>query len=471
MDNILMTFSRLSRTLGARLISFQDSPGGFSSVSVDSRTAVPLSLFVALAGDSRDGHAYVGAAFRAGAAAAMVAEARMGDFPLEGEARKARGVLVVVRDTLEGFQKAAAAYLEGFPRLLRIGITGSSGKTTTKEIAAAIISREKTVVMNRGNLNSETGLPLSVFAVRSGHEVGIFEMGMNRKGEIAELAAVLRPHIALVTNIGSAHIGILGSRGGIAQEKKAIFSRFTGNETALIPEDDDYRDFLAEGVRGRVRFFGPKSFAEMGEPRDLGLDGAEFIWEGTRVRFGIPGRHNIKNALAAAAIAREIPVGAGAVRRGLEAVKPLFGRSEILRGPVTVIRDCYNANPESAAGAVAFCDELEWPGRRIYVIGSMLELGDLSPEAHRGLGRILAASRADMVFLFGAETAAAAEILQGGARGIPFFHTGSMEVLSRAIGDFVRPGDLVLLKGSRGCALERLAEAINPGTPAERGVV
>ena len=136
-----------------------------------------------------------------------------------------------------------------------------------------------------------------------------------------------------------------------------------------------------------------------------------------------------------------------------------------------MIRDCYNANPESAAEAVAFCDELEWPGRRIYVIGSMLELGGLSPEAHRVLGRILAASRADMVFLFGAETAAAAEILGGGGRGIPFLHTGAMEVLSRAVSGFVRPGDLVLLKGSRGCALEQIAEALNPGTPAEKGAV
>jgi UDP-N-acetylmuramoyl-tripeptide--D-alanyl-D-alanine ligase len=469
---LLMDFHRISQATGGRLVSFSPGAGGFSSVSVDSRTLSPGALFVALPGSSQDGHAYVGAAFKAGAAAALVSRTTPA---LEEAARNARAILVVVENTLKSLRETARAYLEGFPSLLKIGVTGSSGKTTTKEIAAAMIGREKSVVLNPGNLNSETGLPLAVFAVRPHHEVGVFEMGMNRKGEIAELAGVLKPRIALITNIGSAHIGILGTLGGIAQEKKAVFSEFRGTEVALIPADDPYGDFLARGVRGRVCRYGEKGFPELGRVRDLGLEGWELAWEGVPVRFRLPGRYNLKNALAAAAIAREIPVSAGGIREGLAAVSPLFGRGEILPGPVTVFRDCYNANPESAAEAIGFCDGLPWPGRRIYIIGSMLELGGQSRSAHEKIGRLLAASRADMICLFGAETGAAAEVLEqarGEGRDIPFFHTDDMDELSRAAEDCIRPGDLVLLKGSRGCALEGLTGVIQAaGKTAEKGAV
>jgi UDP-N-acetylmuramoyl-tripeptide--D-alanyl-D-alanine ligase len=452
----------------------EKTPGasrGFSSVAVDSRAVIPGTLFAALKGAVQDGHRYVEAAFKAGAAAALVARSCFEDpgYALAEAARRAGGILLVVEDTLKGLQDAAAAYLDRFPKLLRIGITGSSGKTTTKEIAAAMIGRERAVVLNPGNLNSETGLPLAVFGIRSDHTVGIFEMGMNRKGEIGELAAVLKPQIALITNIGTAHIGMFGNKGAIAREKKDIFSQFRGNETALIPEDEDCRDFLAADLRGRVRFYGPRAFEELGEIRDRGLEGMDITWAGTAVHFGLPGRYNLKNALAAAAIAREVPVSPAAVREGLAGVKPLFGRSEILKGPLTVIRDCYNANPESAAEALAFCDGLSWPGRRVYVMGSMMELGDRSGEAHENLGRLLAASRADRIYLYGKETRAAAEVLEKSSPKVraAYFYTESMEELSRSVGTYVCPGDLVLLKGSRGCALEGLTGVLTGCGPED----
>jgi UDP-N-acetylmuramoyl-tripeptide--D-alanyl-D-alanine ligase len=456
-----MDFTGLSRSLGAGHLSFAGEGAGFSSVSVDSRTVQEGALFVALAGSSSDGHHFVEAAFRAGAAAAMVESSQLENRNLAGIAKSMGRDLVVVDNTLRGLQAAARVYLERFPALLKIGITGSSGKTTTKEIAAAIIREEKNTVMNSGNLNSQTGLPLSVFEVRSGHEVGIFELGMNRKGEIAELAAVLKPNIALITNIGSAHIGILGSKQAIAEEKQNIFSQFSGRGIALIPEDDEFRDFLARGVRGRVCFYGAKSFEELGEIKDLGLEGTEIHWGGELIRFALPGKHNLADAFAALAIAAEVPVGPGAVKRGLEAARPLFGRGEILRGRTTLIRDCYNANPESLKEAVEFCDGLDWPGRRVYVIGDMLELGGNSFSAHESAGRLLAASAAEKVFLYGKETEASAAAMraasESGKRAAPFFHTGDMESLSRALDAYVQNGDLVLLKGSRGCALEQLS--------------
>jgi UDP-N-acetylmuramoyl-tripeptide--D-alanyl-D-alanine ligase len=452
---LLMDFAGLSRSLGARRLVSRAADAGFSSVSVDSRTTGAGALFVALPGSAGDGHCFVEAAFKAGAAGALVESSKLDRFNLVQTAQSMKKDLLVVDNTLRGLQDAARVYLEQFPRLLKIGITGSSGKTTTKEIAAAIIGEEKNTVMNPGNLNSETGLPLSVFAVRSCHEAGIFEMGMNRKGEISELAAILKPDIALITNIGSAHIGILGSKQAIAGEKKNIFSRFAGAGIALIPEDDEYRDFLARDVRGRVCFYGMKSFKELEGVADLGLEGSEIIWEGERIRFALPGAHNLADALAALAIAREIPVGRSAIKRGLEKALPLFGRGEILRGGTTVVRDCYNANPESLEKALEFCDGLDWSGRRVYVIGDMLELGECSRPAHERAGRLLAASAADKVFLYGKETEFAARVMANDG-GRPFFHSDDMAELSRALDTYVRSGDLVLLKGSRGCALEKL---------------
>jgi len=469
-DNLLMSFSELCLATGADLHFFGDEGvSGFSSVSIDSRTVQEGALFVALPGEACDGHAFVETAFSKGAAVAMVERRKCESLGLLGIAKALGKTLVAVDDTLAGLQDAARVYLEKFPGLLKIGITGSSGKTTTKEIAAAIIAAEKNTVASQGNYNSDTGLPLSVFAVRSCHEVGVFEMGMNRKGEMAGLAAVLKPDIALITTIGSAHIGILGSRQAIAEEKKNIFSQLDEKGIALIPDDSDFRDFLAEGVRGRVSFYGEKLFAEFDGAKSLGLDGSEIMWGGEGMKFALPGKHNLANAISAIAIAREVPVGKQAIRQGLASVKPMFGRGEILRGRVTVIRDCYNSNPESLVEALEFCDSVEWSGRRIYVIGEMLELGELSRGAHEDMGRLLVDSKADMVYLFGEETAAAAAVMTSRLAGetmrssMKFFHTCDMGELISVADAYVQEGDLVLLKGSRGCALERLCGIFEKG--------
>jgi UDP-N-acetylmuramoyl-tripeptide--D-alanyl-D-alanine ligase len=448
-----MDFDRLRAAVGGRFLG-GSAGGGFHSVCIDSRKAGPGALFAALEGTVQDGHLYVESAFKAGANSALVEASRLKTLGLEEKAKRHGALLIVVENTLRALQAAAAAYLDGFPDLIPIGITGSSGKTTTKEIAAAIIGGEMPTVMNPLNLNSETGLPLAVFEVRDFHRAGIFELGMNRPGEIAELAGVLRPRIALITNVGLSHIGKIGSRRGIALEKKQIFSRLGEDDIALIPAAGEYSGFLAEGVRGIPRFYGPEMFEELGPVRDLGLSGSEITWAGEKVRFALPGKHNLEDAVAAIAIARELGIGGRAVREGLESVRPLFGRSEILEGDMTVIRDCYNANPESTAAAISFCDDLEYPGRKVYVLGSMLELGEDSAAAHRELGSALTRCAADMLFLYGEEMEGAAAELAKAKAG--YFHTNDMEELAASLKDYVEPGDMVLLKGSRGCALERL---------------
>ena len=199
----------------------------------------------------------------------------------------------------------------------------------------------------------------------------------------------------------------------------------------------------------------------MESTRSLGLEGTEIIWAGEKINFALPGKHNLHDAMAAIAIAKEIPVSNSSIKKGLESVKPLFGRLEVLKGRTTVICDCYNANPESMAKSIEFCDSIEWAKNKVYIIGDMLELGDLSKAAHSEVGKILAKSDAAKIFLFGNETAFTAEKLANSGKS--FFHTDNMEKLSDAIDGFVQSGDLVLLKGSRGCALERLTDMLLGG--------
>jgi len=454
----LMGIEELSRSLGARLLSFSSEDGGFYSVSIDSRKVKNGSLFFALAGSVSDGHGFVDAAFSAGAAAAVVESSKTEKFNLVSLAQKMEKDLIVVENTLKSLQDGARIYLEKFPSLLKIGITGSSGKTTTKEIAAAIISCEKNVIKNEGNLNSETGLPLSVFQVRACHEVGVFELGMNRKNEISEITEVLKPNIALVTNIGSAHIEFFGSKDKIVNEKKCIYKFLNKNDVALIPEKDEYADELSRGISAKIKYYSVKNFKEFEGARSLGLEGTEIIWVGEKIHFNLPGKHNLDDAMAAVAIAKEIRVSEKSIKKGLESVKPLFGRLEILSGRATVIRDCYNASPESTAKSVEFCDSLEWPGRKIYVIADMLELGEESVREHEKLAFLLSVSAAKMIYLFGKEITAAASYLAD--NGKEFFHTRDIEELSGALNSYVKQGDLVLLKGSRGCALERLTDML-----------
>jgi len=459
MDTSLLGVGELSNSLGARHISFcsQDNCS-FSSVAIDSRAVQEGALFFALAGASADGHSFVKAAFAAGARAAVVSSSALESFNLENTAREMGKDLIVVPDTLKGLQDSARIYLERFPSIKKVGITGSSGKTTTKEITAAIISCEKNTVMNKGNLNSETGLPLSVFETRAHHEVGVFELGMNRPNEISEIAYVLKPNIALVTNIGSAHIEYFGSKANIVNEKKCIFNFLNENEVALIPDNDEFKKELASGVNAKIKYFGAGCFEEFEGARNLGLDGTEISWAGEKIHFALPGKHNLENAMAAIAMAREVPVSNRAIKQGLESVKPIFGRLEILKGRTTVIRDCYNANPESMAKSIEFCDSVDWPGRKTYVIADMLELGDKSVPEHKKLGSLLAASMAEKVFLFGEEIKTAAEYMSKSGR--TYFYTSNINELSASLDSYVKQGDLVLLKGSRGCALERLSEML-----------
>jgi UDP-N-acetylmuramoyl-tripeptide--D-alanyl-D-alanine ligase len=463
----LFTASWAASTVGGSIVGPADAR--IASVAADSRKAGPRSLFVALPGERTDGHAYIESALKAGASCVIARADRRAAVEAASLAcaQEKGAALIFVSDALAALQSLAAAYRRLFPRILRLGVTGSSGKTTTKECLSAILGRSRSVVLNPGNLNSDIGLPLSVFAMREGCEAAVFEMGMNRAGEMGELASVFEPDIALITNVGTAHIGILGSRDAIAAEKKKIFSHFDGTQAGFVWEDDDYNSFLKEGVRGEVLDFGPRSSPGLRVLRNRGLGGYDLEWQGQAFSFPLPGSHNLLDAIAAAAAASRAGASVEDVAGGLGSVRPLFGRSEILEGKYTILRDCYNANPDSVEAAIGLCDEVPREGRRVYVLGSMLELGGESEAAHRAMGDTAGRSKADAVFFFGEETRPAFEASRlAGFRGLSVFETDFDRLLA-AVRAYLAAGDLVLLKASRGMALERLADALIPTAAKE----
>ncbi|HCO48262.1 MAG TPA: UDP-N-acetylmuramoyl-tripeptide--D-alanyl-D-alanine ligase [Spirochaetaceae bacterium] len=442
------------------------------NVVVDSRKASAGSLFIALPGENADGHDYIGAALARGAACILAATDRkeklLSSLPPSGFGRSC---IIFVDSPLSGLQGLAREHRRRMKNLLRIGVTGSSGKTTTKECIAAALAPafpSGSLVMNEGNLNSDIGLALAMFTLEPFHKVGVFEMGMNRKGEMDELVSIYEPDIAIITNIGTAHIGMIGSRDGIAAEKKRIFSRFDGRQIGFVWEDDSYREFLEAGVKGKMAEFGYRATEGLEEYSSLGLAGWKLRWSGQTILFPLPGRHNLLDALAALSVAAELKLAPALVAAGLASVKPLFGRSEIFEGRISLVRDCYNANPDSVAAAIDLCDSVESRGRKVYVLGSMRELGDTSVEEHEAIGMKASLSKAEGLFFFGEEARASFEAAQSAScsaggdagSGRMIFHTNDIESLKSAVLSYLKDGDLVLVKASRGLALERFTEAL-----------
>ena len=435
----------------------RDAEGSAGGVVTDSREVAEGDLFVALRGEISDGHRYLESATEAGARGCVIRRSVLEDEPerLARIAAQTGAFFVIVNDPLEGLHLLATHHLRQMTGLTSVGITGSNGKTTTKELVASILGRVTPTVANEGNLNSETGLPLSCFRVTCEHRVAIFEMGMNHLGEIAALTEIVRPAAALITNIGTAHIGFCGSQDAIAQEKKSIFSTFNGDQTAFIPRFDPYYAVLAEGLRGRVVGFGEGATRGFTGSESLGLDGSIIHWEGLRIRFPLVGLHNVRNALAAISVAVEFGAGRDDVCRGLEEILPVHDRVEVLRDRTTVIADCYNSSPESVSALLELLRDLDWQGRAVGVFGSMLELGESSERFHREMARQVLRLPFAVVCFFGVE----AEVCREEAGKIPhsaeLFWTADHTQLRNRLRTVVEDGDLIVLKGSRGVELER----------------
>lgn len=453
---MLMDFNTLCNAVKGTYICTYCPHNGFDSVTTDSRQVRHAALFIPLRGTAQDGHRYIEQALQNGAycviADAAHSASKEASEQLMRLCKKHMANCIRVENTLHALQDAAACYAARFPQLLKIGVTGSNGKTTTKELLASIFTQKYRTVKNEGNLNSETGLPLSVFNISDKDEVGIFELGMNRKGEIAELAGVLKPSIAVITNIGTAHIGILGSKDAIAQEKKQIFSCFDDASVGFIPSGDEYAQFLSSISHGTIipYYADPQCYTLEG------LSGSTIRYKNETIRLSLPGVHNVRNAFAAIAVAEYCHIPLKVIKAGIEAAHSLFGRSQIVRESVIYLLDCYNANPDSMHAAMDLCACIKENRRKLYILGSMLELGAASDQAHRAVCAEAFSSDADILFFFG-ETICKAAREYGKNQKKPYFcyTENQAEKLSAHLDCILKRNDFVLLKGSRALALEQ----------------
>jgi len=426
---------------------------GVDGASIDTRTLSPGQLFVPLPGAATDGHAFMEQAFARGAAAALCARER---YPALAGAEP--GPLIVVDDVTAALQRIASRYREGWRGPL-YGVTGSVGKTTTKDLVAAVLETRGPTLKTEGNLNNHWGVPLTLLRLRAEHVAAVIEMGSNHPGEIALLAALARPNRAVITGAGSAHLEHFGSLEAIASEKASLAAALGPAETLFVSADSPALLAALKGARCRRVTYGFARGADV-RPRAVEPRGGE----GTRVEvdgfppftLAIAGRHHVANALAALAVARDAGVEPAAAVRAIEAYRPAHGRMEVKRAHgATLLVDCYNANPESLAAALETL--AAWPdaGRRIALLGDMLELGPAARDLHRATA---ARARAAEVWAVGAH---AQDYAAGaGQAGVPVRVFGDVAAAAAALREALAPGVVVLLKASRGARLERVLEGL-----------
>ncbi len=444
----------------ARLTGGRLSPAGaavtVTGISTDSRTLKPGELFVPLRGPNFDGHDFLIRALRNGAAACL-SEEMVGAFPVP---------LIQVPDTLLALGDLAAARRREFSGPV-IGLTGSTGKTTTKEMVANILALTGPGLKTEGNFNNLVGLPLTLFRLQDDHQWVVLEMGMSARGEIARLTEIAEPFVGIVTNVGPAHLETLQNVDGVLRAKGELFASMKPGSIAVVNADDERvaRLPVANGVR-RI-CFGLSTEAQVRAENivatgqilafDLLLPAGR--WP---VRMQVAGRHNVQNALAAAAAAAALEVSGELIVQGLEAFRPAPGRMEVVsvKDDILILEDSYNANPLSVKAALATLDELGGEGRRVAVLGDMLELGKTSAELHREIGQV-AGKRVDLLVLLGKM----ADEVASGAREVGLADelivvAGSHEEAIACLRRRLQCGDRVLVKGSRGMEMEKISGAL-----------
>ena len=415
--------------------------------SIDSRTVRPGDLFFAVRGAHRDGHDYVEQALAAGAAAAVV-EA--------GRPAAAGGATIRVADPAAALRRLASAARRHWGGSV-VAVTGSNGKTTTKEITAALLGEAFPVSKTAGNLNNELGLPLSILRIEDGARAAVLEMGMNHSGEIRRLAEIARPDVGIVTNVSAAHVGHFDSIDGVAAAKRELIESLDAGGTAVLNTDDERVAAFRRVHAGRTVSFGIERPADIRADGivDPGAGGVRFQVDGCRFETALAGRHNVYNILAALAAARSFGIEAPALVEAVRRLHPVGMRGEIRRvGGVTVIDDCYNANPAAMRAMLEVLRNTP-ARRRIAVLGEMRELGAQSKTLHRGLGKAAGACGIDRLLTVGGDASQIAAAADCPAE----FHE-TPESAGAALAEDLAPGDAVLLKGSRGIALERARNLI-----------
>lgn len=437
--------------LGVPPISGVSGEMRISGWSIDSRTVNPGDLFFAIKGENFDGHQFVRAAFERGAVGAVVSE----DVHAGGHA------LLVVRDTVEALQQLAQWARRCWGQRI-VAVTGSAGKTTTKDIIAALLSVKYSVGKTAGNFNNHIGLPLSLLRMPGEAAVGVMEIGMNHAGEIRALAAIAGPQIGVVTNVGYAHIEAFQSIDGIALAKRELIESLPADGVAVLNADDERVLRFREVHPGRAVTYG---FSPQADVRaldaEIGAGGSRFTVDGVRFQTALAGRHGVLNVLAGLAVAKIFDIDLEGLKPAVANFTPgkMRGERSEWRG-VTVLNDSYNSNPEAARSMV---DVLrgEPAERRIAVLGEMLELGLLAESLHRDLGKYVAEAGIDVLIgVRGVSRWMVEEAKQAGHFNHAALFFDEPEEAGVFLRGYVRPGDAILFKGSRGTHVERALAAM-----------
>jgi UDP-N-acetylmuramoyl-tripeptide--D-alanyl-D-alanine ligase len=432
-----------------------------AGVSIDSRTVKKGELFVALKGDRFDGHDFVPDAIERGAWGALVDRAA-----LENRFSSLGGLknILPVEDTLYALQEMSHQHRRKFP-IAVVGITGSNGKTTTKEMLAGILKQKGPVLKNEGNLNNHIGVPLTLMKLNASHRAAAVEMGMSAPGELDTLARLVHPTVGVITNIGPAHLEFFGSMDKVAEAKGELLDNLASDSTAVLNADDHYFETLRSKFSGRALTFGIRNKADVSASRirqDAGHADFTLSAEGGAIdiRLRAPGTHNIYNALAAAAAALAVGMPLDAVKEGLNDFTPISMRSEIkeVRGR-TILADYYNANPASMDAAITTLASLS-PGRKSFaVLGDMLELGQAAVGAHRAVGATAARAGVGIVITVGDLAKHIGEgAIEGGMPRERVLHAPTHAEAAELLKKLSRPGDVILIKGSRGMKMEKILE-------------
>lgn len=441
-------------------------PGGdreISGFSIDTRTIAAGDLFIAIRGDRFDGNAYVAEAVRKGAAAAVVS-----DPTLTHAAELAGTPLIVVTDTTTALQMLANRVRRDSGTDV-IAVTGSAGKSTTKEMTATFLAARYRVFRNRGNLNNHIGLPLSLLELRTKPDIGVFELGMNHAGEISALVRISEPDVRVWTNVGPAHLEFFGTVDAIAEAKAEIMEGATSDSLLVANADDDLVMRHASRFAGRIRTFGVERPADVRAlaVRDLGVDGTAAIVRTpvgeTEIRTPLAGTANLSNVLAAAAVAIRFDVPLEDIVERAAGLKPVARRGEITRvGGVTIIDDSYNSNPKALSRALALLGAETRAARRVAVVGEMLELGVASSDLHRAAGEEAVRSKVDvLVAIGGANARAVADgAMKAGLAAPDVHYLENSQSAADLVATIVRPGDIVLVKGSRGIRTEAVVDRL-----------
>lgn len=447
-----MTIQEIARAIGSQ----GTYPGEVDTISTDSRRLPEGCLFVALEGERFDGHDFIPAALRAGAAAAVAHERR--DY--------GPGAVLYAKNTQRALMDIAKAYRAKFS-IRCVGVTGSVGKTTTKEMIADVLASTFRTLKTEGNLNNEIGLPKTLFRLDRTTEAAVVEMGMQGLGEIAALADIAKPDIGVITNIGVSHLEQLGSRENILKAKLELADELPDGAPLLLCGDNDLLSQVRI-PRLDVLFFGIDNPACGLRAKDIREGERETSFTlcegGGELPVTIPcvGRHNVLNALAAFAVGRALAIPPERCAAALRDYLPSGMRQKVVHWQgVTVVEDCYNASPDSMKAAIGTLAGYPCPGRKIAVLGGMLELGAISERAHTEIGAYAAEKGIDLLLAYGGD---ACYYQQGASEGgISAALFGDKAELLRRLMAEIRPGDVVWVKGSRGMRMEEILEGLYKG--------